>query len=236
MLFFSINFSYHFLSPGISYLPTFMVIFWFGIIKSIVPCGTISFLFRYTSSHEQRLTMHQQTATCGSEVVSVAMKALKFGLWAVVSLTSVSSFSPSPALPYLGSIRSTLKLGCSRNTKNSDTTRSEFVSECIRRSLAALTPIGILPQANAFDGGVGGLGKKRPETGVVFRDPDAVSSASSSSSDDVTNELLSPDGTPAFVTFSSPWVSSIVRFLGLSLRNFTVNKYLTSRHSYHFSA
>lgn len=61
--------------------------------------------------------------------------------------------------------------------------------------------------ANAFDGGVGGLGKTRPVTGVVFRDPEAAAGAGASlNGDDVTNELLAPDGTPAFVTFTAPWV------------------------------
>lgn len=74
----------------------------------------------------------------------------------------------------------------------------------------------------------------------MFRDPDAASSTSSLTSDDVTNELLSPDGTPAFVTFSSPWVRSIARFLGFSQCIFTVVEddcvLLTSRHSLHFFA
>jgi len=157
-------------------------------------------------------TLHSQESQGNAlhKAVSVAMKAFKSGLWAFILLSSVSSFSPSPALPHRGIIRSTVKLGSLSNSRRqndttNDTTRSEFISECLRRSLSALTLIGILPKANAFDGGVGGLGKKKPETGVVFRDPDAASSTSSLTSDDVTNELLAPDGTPAFVTFSSPW-------------------------------
>ncbi|KAL7520511.1 hypothetical protein ACHAWX_005232 [Stephanocyclus meneghinianus] len=82
--------------------------------------------------------------------------------------------------------------------------REEFVSRSIASSLAViLFPISESGTSNAFDGGVGGLGKTRPVTGVVFRDPEAV--GSSSNGDDVTNELLAPDGTPAFVTFSAPW-------------------------------
>jgi len=52
---------------------------------------------------------------------------------------------------------------------------------------------------------VGGLGKTRPQTGVVFRDPEAAAEISQSSSGDVNYELISPDGTPVFLSFSAPW-------------------------------
>jgi hypothetical protein len=80
-----------------------------------------------------------------------------------------------------------------------DSSRAEFISRAFASSLAIAMP----SLAQAFDGGVGGLGKTRPVTGVVFRDADAV--AASSSGDDKTNELLAPDGSPAFVTFQAPW-------------------------------
>lgn len=79
-------------------------------------------------------------------------------------------------------------------------TRAQFTSAFVAGALSTL----FIPQANAFDGGVGGLGKTRPQTGVVFRDPEDASS-SATAGDDVTYELLAPDGTPTFLTFSAPW-------------------------------
>ena len=94
--------------------------------------------------------------------------------------------------------------------KNDESSRAEFLSTTFASSLAVAMPslIAVTP-ADAFDGGVGGLGKTRPVTGVVFRDPEAATGGGSTSNngDDVTNELLAPDGTAAFVTFTAPWVS-----------------------------
>lgn len=59
--------------------------------------------------------------------------------------------------------------------------------------------------SQAFDGGVGGLGKTKPSTGVVFRDPDSSQSAFSTSDSSFSNELLAPDGTAVLVSFSAPW-------------------------------
>jgi len=78
--------------------------------------------------------------------------------------------------------------------------RAEFVSSLVAAS-SLLVPIG----SNTFDGGVGGLGKTRPQTGVVFRDEEAAASTTQSSSGDVTYELLAPDGSPAVVSFNAPW-------------------------------
>ena len=51
------------------------------------------------------------------------------------------------------------------------------------------------------------LGKTRPQTGVVFRDPEAAEATTQSKSGDVNYELVAPDGTPVFLSFSAPWVS-----------------------------
>ena len=84
-----------------------------------------------------------------------------------------------------------------------ESSRADFVSKSFTSSLAILLPSMIQTNtANAFDGGVGGLGKTRPVTGVVFRDPEAAIGTSSS------GELLAPDGTPVFLSFSAPWVST----------------------------
>jgi hypothetical protein len=79
--------------------------------------------------------------------------------------------------------------------------RAEFISSLVAASSLVLFPLG----SNAFDGGVGGLGKTRPQTGVVFRDEEAAASTTQSSSGDVTYELLAPDGSPAVVSFNAPW-------------------------------
>lgn len=97
-------------------------------------------------------------------------------------------------------------MGFGSSSNNNDavnrrTSRADFVSSVVFTASSLLVPFS----CNAFDGGVGGLGKTRPETGVVFRDEEAAASTTQSSSGDVTYELLAPDGSPAFVTFNSPW-------------------------------
>eukprot|EP00580_Thalassiosira_gravida_P005916 CAMPEP_0201652708 /NCGR_PEP_ID=MMETSP0493-20130528/44616_1 /ASSEMBLY_ACC=CAM_ASM_000838 /TAXON_ID=420259 /ORGANISM="Thalassiosira gravida, Strain GMp14c1" /LENGTH=105 /DNA_ID=CAMNT_0048129233 /DNA_START=255 /DNA_END=572 /DNA_ORIENTATION=- len=87
-------------------------------------------------------------------------------------------------------------------TNESDMSRADFVSKMLMSSLVTSLVPGV---ANGFDGGVGGLGKTRPQTGVVFRDPEAAAETTQSSSGDVNYELISPDGTPVFLSFSAPW-------------------------------
>ncbi|KAL3807018.1 hypothetical protein ACHAXA_007802, partial [Cyclostephanos tholiformis] len=86
-------------------------------------------------------------------------------------------------------------------TDEFDLKRSDFVSKSLFGFFVACFP-GV---ANAFDGGVGGLGKTRPQTGVVFRDPEAAAETTQSKSGDVSYELVAPDGSPVFLSFSSPW-------------------------------
>ena len=74
-------------------------------------------------------------------------------------------------------------------------TRDEFLVAALLPAAAALLPSP--GAAGTFVGGVGGLGKTRPETGVVFRDGAA--------SDELAAELLPPDGTPALLRFAAPW-------------------------------
>mmetsp|Transcript_17855 Transcript_17855/g.27125 ORF Transcript_17855/g.27125 Transcript_17855/m.27125 type:complete len:262 (-) Transcript_17855:35-820(-) len=83
----------------------------------------------------------------------------------------------------------------------SSSSRAEFLSSIVAAS-SLLVPVG---STNAFDGGVGGLGKTRPQTGVVFRDEEAAAATTQSKGGDVTYELLSPDGSPAVVSFNAPW-------------------------------
>ena len=111
--------------------------------------------------------------------------------------------------------------------------RAEFLHTCLINPLIALTPSA----AHAFDGGVGGLGmqwnetiifihsdannktssssscrfsgKTRPQTGVVFRDPtEAAETTTQTKLGNVNYELIAPDGSPVFLSFFAPWVST----------------------------
>lgn len=59
---------------------------------------------------------------------------------------------------------------------------------------------------NAFEGGVGGLGKTKPQTGVVFANPDLEDITTLTIPGDYNAELLAPDGeTPVFLSFYAQW-------------------------------
>jgi len=61
-------------------------------------------------------------------------------------------------------------------------------------------------QAQAFEGGVGGLGKTKPNTGVTFANPDiAIDASSINTPGDYNAEIVAPDGTPVFLSFYAPW-------------------------------
>lgn len=113
---------------------------------------------------------------------------------------------------------------CMSKTGVASSSRADFISKTIASSMAIAMPT----VAHAFDGGVGGLGKSRPLTGVVFRDPEA---ATSNGGDDITNELLAPDGTAAFVTFQAPWVS-LYEYINI-VKQF--ERYCLTFHSSHCS-
>ena len=94
------------------------------------------------------------------------------------------------------------------STEETSTTRQKFIHNIFLSSLTFTLPPSstFLPQANAFDGGVGGLGKTKPSTGVIFANPENIEIASSiSTPGDYNTELLSPDGTPAFLSFFAQW-------------------------------
>lgn len=93
------------------------------------------------------------------------------------------------------------------NDSNSFVTNRE---KFIHQSLVSISTLFIQStpnKANAFEGGVGGLGKTKPSTGVVFANPENIENSSSiSTPGDYNVELLSPDGkTPAFLSFYAPW-------------------------------
>ncbi|KAL3776073.1 hypothetical protein ACHAW5_000340 [Stephanodiscus triporus] len=130
--------------------------------------------------------------------------------WAMAFL--LIAFLASPAHGFTPSRRHRMKMIAPtlRPKKNSiltkqssspSLTRGDFVS----KSLIGYFIVCIPGVATAFEGGVGGLGKTRPQTGVVFRDPDAAAVKTQSKSGEVNYELVAPDGTPVFLSFTAPW-------------------------------
>ena len=164
---------------------------------------------------------HSPQVTAHKKSPNQKMKALRSRPWACVPfLIIVSAFSPTS----ISNRKSVGKVGQTSHLCMDNESGTSSRADFIKRSFVAVAPVFLpigsnnlitLQRANAFDGGVGGLGKTRPQTGVVFRDDTA--GATSTSSDDRTNELIAPDGTPAFVTFSSPWVRAYenIRFCSL---------------------
>eukprot|EP00978_Attheya_sp_CCMP212_P048912 scaffold593155_cov47-Attheya_sp.AAC.3 len=81
------------------------------------------------------------------------------------------------------------------------TTREAFFVEGLSRvCVASIAGCLIAGPANAFEGGVGGLGKTKPETGVVFRDTTVPTTQSSTGV--VSQELISPSSSKSLVLVS----------------------------------
>ena len=81
---------------------------------------------------------------------------------------------------------------------------------------ATSSAVMFVPPVEAFDGGVGGLGKTKPETGIVFSNPDLIT-VEQTSTGEYSAELLSPDGTPALLSFYAPW--PLMRSSGIESRD-----------------
>lgn len=94
-------------------------------------------------------------------------------------------------------------------------TRSEFISSII---LTTSTLVINTKESNAFDGGVGGLGKTKPNTGVIFRDV-SLSAPLVGSNGLVTSEIIAPDdsNSPIIVSFKAPW--PILKTAGIESRD-----------------
>lgn len=58
--------------------------------------------------------------------------------------------------------------------------------------------------SNGFEGGVGGLGKTKPQTNVIFANPDMIET-NIITPGDYNAELIAPDGRPIFLSFFAPW-------------------------------
>ncbi len=70
---------------------------------------------------------------------------------------------------------------------------------CVALTVGTIGPTAAL----GFDGGVGGLGKTKPETGVEFFDETAAPIQSDQGL--VAAEIRGKDGSPILVSFESPW-------------------------------
>ncbi|GKY96192.1 hypothetical protein MPSEU_000579100 [Mayamaea pseudoterrestris] len=94
------------------------------------------------------------------------------------------------------------------------TSRHQSRRAIFRQSfLAAITTAALTPAAIAFEGGVGGLGKTRPETGLIFlSDP-------ISSNGIVSGELLLPDASALLVNFETPKSWPLLTGNGLDARD-----------------
>lgn len=74
-----------------------------------------------------------------------------------------------------------------------------------------LSPLLLSPKPSpAFEGGVGGLGKTKPQTGIVYANadltPPTISGTPLGGGADFSAELLAPDNrTPALLSFYAPW-------------------------------
>ena len=82
--------------------------------------------------------------------------------------------------------------------------RNQFLGFVVAVPLSAAFTKG--RSALAFDGGVGGLGKTKPTTGVQFYDSDGYSAPMQNSKGIVSAEIQSLDkGKPILVQFQTPW-------------------------------
>ena len=103
-------------------------------------------------------------------------------------------------------------------------TRKSFFQQTLTSTFTLtstlLTPLLLPPTPTyAFDGGVGGLGKTKPSTGVTFINPeDQENVINTITPGDFNTELLAPDGTtPVFVSFYAPW--SMLKSSGVESRD-----------------
>jgi len=99
--------------------------------------------------------------------------------------------------------------------------RRIFLRNVILTGILATTPKG----AVAFEGGVGGLGKTKPQTGIEYANTDQSTTLTSGSrynplggKADFNAELLTPDGqTSVFLYFYAPW--PMMRSSGIESRD-----------------
>jgi hypothetical protein len=86
------------------------------------------------------------------------------------------------------------------NSHRRQQSRLDFLRNTVAASMAIST-LGPAPTL-AFDGGIGGLGKTKPRTGVQFF---GSSGPMQSDKGMVTAEIQSSTGKPLFVSFQTPW-------------------------------
>lgn len=95
------------------------------------------------------------------------------------------------------------KITAKRQSQLSRVNRAQFLSTTIGLAGATLIPLSSNPGiSNAFDGGVGGLGKTKPETGVQFF---SDLSAPVQNSAGIVSAELNVNNQPVLVNFQTPW-------------------------------
>lgn len=119
-----------------------------------------------------------------------------FAVVLVAAMSSIVTAYQQPLSP------STNQVEC--NTPNrrilSRSNFNKIISSSLFVPFTTLRP----PKVNAFDGGVGGLGKTKPQTNVIFANPDMLE-ADITTPGDYNAELIAPDGTLIFLSFYAPW-------------------------------
>lgn len=110
------------------------------------------------------------------------------------------------------------------NGNTSHESRRAFFRTFFTTGTVVVTSVTYQPRAMAFEGGVGGLGKTKPETGIVYANTDVTPTSSNlplgSSGTDFSAELLTPDGTTtAFLSFYPPW--PMMRSSGIESRDYS---------------
>jgi hypothetical protein len=133
--------------------------------------------------------------------------------WLLLSLCVSLNLTPSLAL-----IPRHSSLNPSQNSEPSPISTSSSPNQLSRSTFfqwlgaaAGVTPISptfTLPAAFAFEGGVGGLGKTKPQTGVELWDSDSTPIQNAQGI--VSAEITSSSGKPILVNFQAPWPLSSV--------------------------
>lgn len=109
------------------------------------------------------------------------------------------------------------------------TSRKDFHQKLVFLSVLLATtssPAAVLggpvEPCHAFEGGVGGLGKTKPQTGITFYNPELVSTRQSFSSTTpgiYSVEIIGPDNTPILISFYAPW--PMLKSNGIESRDLT---------------
>lgn len=117
------------------------------------------------------------------------------------SIEGALSFSPRAGSSFSRKVRAPAARNDHFDVTSAEVSRSKFLSVISTVGVSLATPT-TPTSSQAFDGGVGGLGKTKPETGVQFFSD--VSAPVQNSAGIVTAEL-NVNNQPVLVSFQTPW-------------------------------